>query len=1143
MTTAYKYLLTGARLLLAVIIATTSTILPQRVHALPTEHYVSNSVLSEGKWRKVTVGEDGMYFISNADLRSMGFPDPSKVNVYGYGGRMEPEALSVTMGDDLPIQPVARTASGIVFFATSYVAWKPSSDNTTAYSHTQNPYSESSCYFLSDRDISAVAERVSPAMPANSSGASTTFICRLVHEKDLAAPAETGRVLLGEDFRSATSQRFNFKLPDNTGADISVKTCFGANITGGSATLRFTANGNQLPSTTSDRIAGATSNQFLRTTTTVKKISDAGETLAFGIESSCAGAIMTARLDYIEVEYERHLRLSGGEIYFYGNFGGGKTLAVSGCSASTVIWDVTDPAKISVVDYNLEGDKACFMTEGYREFVAFEPSKVTRKVSSSTAVANQDLHGMAVPDMVIISPDQFLSAARRIALLHEETDGFIVHVVTPSQIYNEFSSGTADVGAFRKMLKHWYDKGAASDGGRLRYCLIFGRPSYDNKNVTATVKMAGYPRVPIWQSDTGFSESISYSTDDYIAMLDDCEEEYFDISTAKLRVAVGRLPVTSVSEADDMASKLERYIKKPAYGAWRNNVTLIADDQDNGQHLDQAEDAYRLMRGSGNGEAFAYERLYLDAYPISYTATGAAYPQAREKLLKKFNDSNYIHYIGHASTTSWTHEGVLTWTDIQNISNTNLPFLYAATCSFGQWDADAVSGGERLVLHPESGMIGMIAPSRTVYITLNGLLGNSTASGVFTRDPEGKGRRFGDIYVAGKNNLGMADTNKLRYCLISDPALRLQSPELEVAVLSVAGHDVASEGAEAPVVGAMETFDITGEIRNSDGSVASDFNGYLDLTLFDAERPIETYGNGSSGKVAIYNDRKNTLQKARGIVKDGCWTARIMMPSEIDNNYSPALISCYAWSDALGQEANGSTDNLYVFGYVGDSERTDTEGPIISEFYLNRSDFRDGTIVNSTPVAYAAFSDESGINISDNSLGHKITLRLDNKTIFDDVSLYYSPEPDDSRSGRFAYPIEEMSPGEHTLLLTIWDNANNCSQRELRFNVGVTNSPTIYDVRPDVNPASTSVAFTIHTDRPMTRLTAQIEVFDLSGRKIWSASRSSSSGMESVVSASWNLCDASGERVRRGIYLYRATVTTPEGTFSTVARKLAVTAP
>ena len=45
-----------------------------------------NSVLSSGRFVKIRVSDTGVYRITQAELRKMGFSNPDKVRIYGYGG-------------------------------------------------------------------------------------------------------------------------------------------------------------------------------------------------------------------------------------------------------------------------------------------------------------------------------------------------------------------------------------------------------------------------------------------------------------------------------------------------------------------------------------------------------------------------------------------------------------------------------------------------------------------------------------------------------------------------------------------------------------------------------------------------------------------------------------------------------------------------------------------------------------------------------------------------------------------------------------------------------------------------------------------------------------------------------------------------
>ena len=1107
--------------------------------ALPSDRYASSSALSQGRWAKVEVSETGMQLVSNTLLKNLGFTNPDAVNVYGYGGRMISERLDDSQIDDLPLIPSVRTERGVVFFGVSSEGWQQAaSSDEREFVHYVNPYSDHSYYFISDIEPERMKAPEASQLSAAASDIITVFTERIAHEQDLLAPSNTGRLMLGEDFRVQNLRSFNFSLPGNQG-DALMTVNFGAKASSGQASLMFSANGERLPSTEKDKIAAASSSRFIVTALTQKIIESPGEKLSLAIEFNATGALSTAALDYIEIEYPREIRLDGSDLYFYLNPSIASKVLVSGASESTLIWDVTDPVSPKAVKTEITSEGATFVApSGYGEYVAFNPSSVLRGVTAAGRISNQDIHSMDAPGMVIISPDVYRAAAQEIAELHSRTDGLEVVVLSAVQIYNEFSSGNPDVSAFRKMFKMWYDRAAGREGEYTEYCLIMSRPTYDNKMVTSVVRNAGYPRVPIWQSPTGDTESTSYSTDDFIGMLADNLSD-LNMGTAKIHVAVGRMQVKSITEANNAVAKLKKYMESPSLGSWRNQVMIIADDQDGGIHLSQAEDVYEGLRSAGNGESFLYEKLYLDSYPLSYTGTGASYPEAKNRMLEKIAEGvSFINYIGHANPSAWGHEGLLNWTDITSMSNTNLPFIYAATCEFLRWDDDAVSGAEEMWLNPNAGVIGMICPSRTVLISANGLLNKATSVNVFKRDAEGKGMRVGKIMIDGKNQ-GQTDNNKLRYGLIGDPAMRLPSPELEVKVVSIDGKEIGSTD-YLPEIKARSTARFEGVLTDAQGNILEDFDGSLELQLYDAEKVITTYGNGADGVESIYNDRKTRLYSGRSKVEKGRWTAVVPMPLEIENNYSPALMSMYAY-DVQGREANGACEDFYVYGF--DQEAPDDfEGPEISSFYLNDPSFISGNSVGPNPVLIAKVSDISGINLSEAGIGHAMVIELDGKTWFNDVALFYTPDSEDPFAGMVSYPLSSIEPGEHTLTFTVWDNANNSSSATLSFSISATWRPGISTLTTDVNPASSSVNFIVATDGLSDSLDCRLDVFDLSGRIIWSASRSEMNLYGNRLTMGWNLCDFAGARVQRGIYLYRATITTAEGAVVTKTKKLAVTA-
>lgn len=1112
------------------------------------ERYAASSRLASGRWAKIRVNETGMQLITTAQLRNLGFSDPSKVRVYGYGGRMISETLDLSHHDDLPLLPSVVTTKGVVFFGVDRTSWNTQSNASagTKYERTQNPYSLYSYYFISD------APADSPDLPVmqqgvSSSPAATTFTAHLIHEQEMQAPYISGRRVYGEDFRAQTSQAFPFVLTGSVNSDVKVYTVFGASTTTSGSSFTVTANGSSpLSGSGSKTISALTDNIMFREEGVAYDFAWPGEKLSVGVRYNPGGAVSMARLDYITVEYERQLSMSGvADLHFYDVTTAPKTYTLSGCTSNTVIWDVTDPGSPQLVEAQSEGDRLTFTSsaKGYREYVAFEAEKVSRAVAPAGAVASQDIHALPVPDMVIIAPEQYTAQARRIAAIHEDIDRWRVHVLTPEAIYNEFSSGTPDAGAFRKALKMWYDRGTTDDGHRLSHCLIISRPTYDNLGVSQAVKGLSYPRVPMWQDYYGSynNKEYSFGTDDYIVMLEDGESMATSNGQVNntISIAVGRMPVKSVAELTTMVDKLERYLREPQYGSWLNRGVILADDQDSGVHMDQADKMYQYMQAEGS--RFEYKRIYTDTYDREASGRGYQYPAAKEELMRQLNDGVATWtYVGHGGTTGLSAENMFNWTDVNSMTNTHPFIMYAPTCEFMRWDDDDISGGEVVWLYPDAGAIAMMIASRSVLINGNGYLSEAMGKHWFNRDADGRGLTIGELLRRGKNTSRPNSTgNRLRFAVMGDPAIRMPAPGYQVVVDSING--IAIGDGELPEFGANDRMTIAGHIEDWSGTPADDFNGEVEVVLYDAERVVQAKGNGDDDKAAKYafNMRVSTLNKMRETVTDGKWTSTMLVPSIIDNNYSPARLSMYAYGKG-GVEANGACEQFYIYG-EGSTTITDDKGPEIELLALNSESFTPGDIVNESPLVLARFRDESGINVYGGVIGQQLSISIDGTSV-SGVSDYYTPALADHCAGSLLMPLSDLEPGDHQLTLTVFDMAGNFSEETIPFRVAIGRAPSITDITTDVNPATTSVNFILTHDRPSEVLDCTIEVFDLSGRKVWSTDTSTGSNIDSKVSVNWNLCDGSGARVARGIYLYRATVTTADGTSSSKTRKLAVTA-
>ncbi len=1120
------------------------------VYALAPETYAPTSKLNSGKWVRVAVDESGMHCISESALRGWGFSNPEKVKVYGYGGKRLPELLDSNYIDDLP-QAASEWVGGkgVYFYAEGPVEWAQSAAGYFVPAH--NPFTDRGYYFLSDVDEERAEPRQVVAGAGSSGSEPTVFYDRLYHEQDLESPGEAGFLLVGEDFRYTPTRTFQFSLTGLVASyPVRMETTFVAKSVTGSSSLSFTVNGQALQPVSGDNISKVTDKYSHGNQATGRReFTVSSENMTIGITHKSTATMQLANLNYIAVNYPRELRLPAGKSLTFYLASTDRTVTLAGAGAQTRVWHVTDAQAVSRVTAEARNGVMSWsgVGSGNRTFAAWEPDGRFPQPVFVENVRNQNLHGLATADMVIFTPGEWKSEAERIADFHrsDEQDKMEVVVLTPQEVYNEFSSGVADVQAFRKLLKMMYDRGKTGER-TLRYALFFSRPTYDIRRKTAKIQALNYPMLPAWFTDKGLNDNDSYMTDDIMGFLEDGSG--VNVGRDQLSIAVGRIPATSADDAKACVDKLFAYVNRSPQGTWKNGVIITADDLDKGVHMKDAEKMWENMtKSAGGGDAF-YRKVYIDEFELVANVS----EEGRSQFYRALDEGvMWWSYQGHGSPTSLTGESLVTFRDVNAFYLRHWPVLYAATCEFLRWDASTASGAEILFKNPNGGVISVISATRPVYIANNGYLSESFGHEIFGRDADGRLRTIGEIYRRAKNNYrreasDRSDTNKLRYVLMGDPAMRMAMPSNRVVLSEVAGtrvEDVAT--AESPaVLMARQQTTVKGVVTDATGAPMSDFNGMVNATLYDAEQSVTTLGRGGEddGLQLTIDKPGGRLFAGTAKVVNGEFTMNVAMPAEVENNYRTATFNLYASADD-GREAVGVCRDLYVYGTDPDAE-PDTKAPWIETMYLNHPSFRDGQQVNSAPMLLATVYDDRAINLSTAGVGHQMAIYLDNgDKCFTNVADYFTPFADGTPGGSIAYPLENLAEGWHTLRLRVWDTAPNSAEASLGFSVAREIAPTLYDVYTDVNPVSTQANFYISHDRPDRSLTVTVEVFDLMGRRLWQATETGRSDMFTSMPLTWDLTDQGGRRVARGIYLYRATVSDEDSgeKSSTMSKKLAVT--
>lgn len=1104
----------------------------------------TNSLLSSGRWTKIRVRNTGVFKITNAELKKMGFSRPERVRVFGYGGYLLSQRFSEHPAADLPEVPLLRLSDGVLFYARGTVSWKPDTKNSY-FVRERNFYSDEGYYFLTDRDdIPEMETEVLPSLQGTAANRLTTFNSYALYEKDAYSWANTGRELYEDyDYVTGNTKNYTLHLPGivagGTGylttifaaRSIGVPTSYAVSVDGvaqGSASLASISSDNQYYT----KATSAIINTSWRGTNSETAVVTVTHTRPSGT---------SGRLDYIALNYTRELTLNAPYLTFrsLASINKETTFVLSGATASTIIWDVTAPANISRIEGRFADGTYTFTIPAgkLREFVAVTPEATGfETVESVGGIANQNLHSLEATDMIIISPDRtdLMTQAERLAQAHREKDGMSVAVIPAPQIYNEFSSGTPDGTAYRRLMKMLYDRFPKATE-RPKYLLFFGDCSYDNRMLTSSWKNYRPDNYLLsYQSENSIEETSSYVTDDYFGFLDD--EEGDNLTAAMLDIGIGRFPVRTAAEARAAVDKTIAYMENKHAGPWKHTVCYVSDDGDKNLHISQSE--ILASYTERNYPSLLVNRIYADAFRREASATGETYPDATKRLLQMFDKGMLVvNYTGHGSTSAWAAENLLTTNDITKMSSPRLPLWITATCDFTRFDDIQTSAGEQAFLNAKGGAIALLTTSRVVYASQNSALNQAFLRHIFSR-PEGKRLRLGDIMRLSKCDEALAnDKNKLNFALIGDPALTLAYPDYQVQIDEFAGVNVAEEGAVYPQAKAGSKITVKGHILTPEGNPAEDFTGTVHPTVLDSKEQVTTLDNRGEGAYT-YTERSKTLFSGSDSVRRGRFEFTFPVPLDINYSDEEGLLSLYALNADRTNEAGGYFDHFLVGG-TADEISSDTLGPKMT-IYLNTPDFQSGGQTNNTPLFVAELEDADGINTVGNGIGHDLSLCIDGSAVLTyNLNDYYTSTAGDYTRGMVHFSVPDLAEGKHTLSFRAWDLLNNSSTKTLDFEVVRGLRPNLVSVICTRSPARESTTFVLSHNRPGSTLAVRMSVYDFSGRELWThLEKGISEGQTYYIE--WDLCSNGGQRLAPGVYLYRASIVSDGSRESTKAQKIII---
>ena len=197
--------------------------------------------------------------------------------------------------------------------------------------------------------------------------------------------------------------------------------------------------------------------------------------------------------------------------------------------------------------------------DGFQQFVAFNPASLKSPSLSSIPIPGlRNSICKTGAAEIIVTPAAFLVQANKLAKQRtmggQATGPLTVAVVTIEDINREFGYGSPDYTAVRDFMSATFRHTTANNSIKPLYVTLFSIGHCDYRNKTTTIPI-GVPIYEEWRStysgDIRAGEPSYFPNDAYFVNLTP--------GSNRMDVAVGRVTVRNVDEADAFVSKVIKY--------------------------------------------------------------------------------------------------------------------------------------------------------------------------------------------------------------------------------------------------------------------------------------------------------------------------------------------------------------------------------------------------------------------------------------------------------------------------------------------------------------------------------------------------------------------------------------------------------
>lgn len=1042
-------------------------------------NFTADSPLSTGKWVKIKVSEEGLYRITNQQLKELGFADPSKVGVYGNGGTVYPINFvgniynPAVYSDKIEQLATVHDSEGVVFYGLGATG---ASYNPTLGGFEKgwkNIYTNSGYYYLSDSQ----AVKEATVTPWDSLAEQLTQgVGYVYHENDLSQNENGyGQLFWGENL---LENEVNLSRTDRflgEGAGFVYAGIFGERKMSGDVQVKHGDNLIPKPFTVG---AGAV--------LTAMKINfplEFNNSNPLSVSLKCSETTGEfCYLDYAVMNYpkrvpaEGELRANECELITFPTKSGVNYKMHA--DNSVLVLDVTDPNNMTICGRGTDNTSmvAIDAADRYCKIVMTNGGYKEIDIKDCEPVDNVNLHALAADkvDYVIISVPRFKIYAEEIAEIHRSLDGMNVVVVTPQDLYNEFTAGIPSPMAYRAFAKMLYQNGNA-----LKHMLLFGPVLGDFRKEMPQETV--YDRIISFGERDLRSDREPATVLDFYGMMNDQIEEA-TLYRQDMQVSVGMLAPKNETECRRIVRKIKEYSTDQNIAWWGNEYLIIGGIGDVHTHDNQAVGFTNQIHNTSGGVGIA-TNLSADAYGATKACS----------LMKSHWDAGKVMsvYFGHGGPRTFgKNDNFFNTSDAMMLRNKHLSILFMGGCDFSLPEKRVRGLGEILVLEADRGMVGTICTNRTTWSNQNGefaerMLGKLNAQSLTS------GVTLGQIYSSSKSRASYANT--LAYFLVGDPALRIP----------VVTRNVELEKVPESIISGSR-IRLKGVIKTKKGELEPNYSGKIVAKLFKPER-IEISNDyetatlsGKDRDTLRIPYRTDRVLAMEGKVVNGKFDFEVTVPNsvrgyEVGEKFSLVLTAADCEKRELAAQYLKIPYALVPENSIDNQVVMDNQVPSVALEYLAE---RGQLAVD--------INDDGGIHLD----GSTVVLKIDGKKVkfhVVDKAIY----GESGHNMRLVADMKEMTIGRHDVKVDATDLAGNKGEYMLSFDKYADNYTLRVALENKV--ATDRLAYSVAGDTNGS-LTAVIE--DTKGIEVMTLPAISADGEIA-------LADKDGKPLADGLYRFR----------------------